>query len=97
MSCVEILVGVFVIVLLISIISPCVYYKKDLEKFGNTMYSSWKKDLTNMGDIGKPPGYLKLTDNKNCDTSKNIMIQSNVAYRPVRYSKGCMEVVKAWP
>lgn len=96
MSCVTALVAVFMLLVGLAI-GLAIGKKKELEKFANDMYSSWKTELANMGDIGKPPGYLSLGFPEKCDTSKNIMIQSNVAFRPVRQSKGCMEVVAKWP
>lgn len=102
MSCVTGLIIVIFFILIIMIIGSSCAYKQELECFGNDIYKEWSQKLEEMklhSEIGSPPGILKLNkDSPECNTEQNIMIQSNVAFRPTRSGeKGCTYIEKVWP
>lgn len=102
MSCVTGLIVVICFILLIMIIGSGCAYKSQLEHFGNNIYKEWSQKLEEMklhSEIGSPPGILKLNrDSPECKTDQNIMIQSNVAFRPTKSGRsGCTFVEKVWP
>lgn len=74
--------------------------KKLPEEFTN-MYSNWEQQLKTIKkthNIGEPTGVLSYKpDQVSCDTAQNLLVQSNVAFKPVKHSKGCTYVDKRWP
>ena len=91
-------------------IGGCFAYKNELETFANNLknngiYQEWNQNLNDMKlshNVGMPNGILKINPNASkCETDKNLMIQSNVAFRPHRngpgFAQACTYIDKQWP
>ena len=102
MSCVTALLFIFLVILIISIVGGCCHYSKDIDRFTDNMYNEWKLKLDEMKfnhNIGEPNGILKYKkESQECNTEQNLLIQSNVAFRPNRYGEqGCTYINKNYP
>jgi hypothetical protein len=102
MSCVVALALIFVVIMTIALVGCGCAYRTPIESFANGMYDSWKKQLEAIKishDIGAPSGFMGTDPNATeCNTDQNLMIQSNVAFRPngIR-GGGCTYVQKNYP
>lgn len=113
MSCPDVIFGVLILFMIIIVIlicgavcaMSCSSTFKDTFKnvvYGKIGYADYNKDLENAlkdSSIGEPPGVLEIDPNQtSCDTTKNILVQSNVSFRqdPLG-SKGCTSINKRWP
>lgn len=76
-------------------------HKRELESFANGIYQEWANKLNDIKEthnIGMPPGVLRFNnDNPDCQTDQNLMVQSNVSFRPGKHGKGCTYIDKKWP
>lgn len=102
MSCVLGLFIVIIVILIIMTVGGCCAYNKEIESFGNGVYQEWSQKLEEMklkSKIGEAPGVLRINKHSpECNTTQNIMIQSNVAFRPSKSGKdGCTYIDKVWP
>lgn len=91
----------FLIIVLISIGGICGSYKNEISNFANTKYTDWEKQIEyikqNYG-IASPGGVVSyFPDKVSCDTKQNLLVQSNVAFKPVKHGNGCTYINKRWP
>lgn len=78
---------------------------KSLNNSSNSLggiYKEVDQELAKMkteNGIGEPNGILMINpDSPECKTEQNVMVQSNVAFRPHRVGKnGCTYIDKQWP
>ena len=102
MSCVIALFVVLAVIVLIMIVGGCCANSREIDTFANTIYEEWKDSLEKMklsNGIGEPNGILKIgmTD-KECNNNQNLLIQSNVSFRPHKVGDHkCIYVQKNWP
>ena len=94
MSCYLGLIIILVAIVILIITGLCCSNKVD--KFKNDIYSEFSKKLSPR--LGSPPGILTFNDDQEeCKTDQNVMIQSNVAFRPTRFGKkGCTAIKNSW-
>ena len=94
------LVLFLVIILILMIGGTCVAAPK-ISKFTNTMYKDWDKQLESMKKnfgIGRPTGVLSYIPNQNnCNVKSNLLVQSNVAFKPTRHGSGCTYINMRYP
>ena len=72
-----------------------------LKKISDGGYMDWDDQLDylkkNFG-IGLPTGVLSyLPDQSSCDTNSNLLVQSNVAFKPNRHNTGCTYADMRYP
>ena len=91
----------FFIIILIAIGGCCGGYRKEISTFANTKYSEWEKQMESIKQtygIASPGGVLSYMPNQvACDTKQNLLVQSNVAFKPVKHGSGCTYINKRWP
>lgn len=102
MSCVYALIGVFLIIFVLLLVGGCCYNSREIDTFADNIYKEWTEGLNNMKTtygIGEPNGFLGINkDSKECNSDQNLLIQSNVAFRPHRVgSGGCTYIQKNYP
>jgi hypothetical protein len=59
-------------------------------------YNKYLEEINKTDDVGMPPGILKISNNKNCDTKKIQMPQKHVSFNPEIVSGGCTYVDPVW-
>lgn len=91
----------FLIIVIIVIGGCCGANHKQISNFANSQYSEWEKQMENIKSvygIASPGGVLSyIPDKVACDTKQNLLVQSNVAFKPVKHGSGCTYVNKRWP
>tara|TARA_B110000211_G_C13912734_1_gene479117 strand:- start:144 stop:488 length:345 start_codon:yes stop_codon:yes gene_type:complete len=111
MSCVLGFFVLFIFIFILIIFGQGCYYKDEIvQHFTNlkpapkadSVYGEFKRNIDSMKTlykIGEPPGILKFSNNPDleCDTNKNLLVQSNVAFRQSRTKEGCTYIDKIWP
>ena len=83
--------------LIIIIIFLCLNFDKISYFKNDTFYNKWEKIIENSRILGKPVGILSTTKKRckqNLDT--NIMIQSGIAFRPIKFNNGCTYMIQEW-
>lgn len=100
-NCVIAFASVMILILSLLLLSALIQQKDKLAQHVEPFYNSFKsslKDMKTKHQIGKPPGVLGLVTKKSCDSNKNQLIQSNVAFRSHRSGKDeCTNVNEVWP
>jgi hypothetical protein len=85
---------------MVSIGGCCGMYHKQISTFANTQYKEWEKQMENIKQtygIGSPGGVLSFQPEKvACDTKQNLLVQSNIAFKPVKHGSGCTYIDKRW-
>ena len=105
MSCITGFLVLFIVILVLMLVGQGCYYKERIvQKFTDLkpMYGEFRstlEDLKKNHKIGEAPGVLRFSDDPNmpCDTNKNQLIQSNVAFRQSKTKNGCTYIDKVWP
>lgn len=91
----------FFVILLISFCGCCGYYKDEISTFANVQYKDWEKQMQHIKDkfdIAKPTGVLSYKQGiDSCDTKQNLLVQNNVAFKPVKHGSGCTYIDQRWP
>jgi len=102
----------FLFLVFFTLIGTCCCYSKEINTKGQDLYiksqelftdlySNWERQMNAIKQtygIGEPTGVLSYKpDQTNCETSQNLLVQSNVAFKPVKRAKGCTYVDKRWP
>lgn len=105
MSCLSSFIILFIVIFIIIIIGQFFWCKERIVQYFTDLntkfpiYTELKNSLNEMkiNNIGEPPGILDFSSNQECDTDKNLLIQSNVSFRQSRTKNGCTHVNKIWP
>lgn len=102
----------FIFLFFFMMIGTCFCYSKEIDYHGQyikqksidyfkNLYSNWEKQLDSIKkthNIGEPTGVLSYKPEQlNCETSQNLLVQSNVAFKPVKRAQGCTYIDKRWP
>ncbi len=91
----------FIIIILIVIGGCCGANHKQISTFASTKYSEWEKqmdEIKKLYNIGDPGGVLSYNpDTVACESLQNMLVQNNVAFKPVKHSSGCTYINKRWP
>ena len=102
-NCVVSLIFVFIAVFIIWLSGFCCIHKRKIDRFVGDVYGDVRTKLTDMKlshGIGEAPGILVVEptgSDEECDTTKNQLVQSNVAFRQSTADGGCTYVDKVWP
>lgn len=95
---------IVIIIMFILIGVGCSYgpkYCKKVSNFANENYAEWDDQLNYLKknfQIGLPTGVLGYLPNQiSCDSKTNMLVQSNVAFKPNRHGTGCSYINMVWP